>query len=560
MADIVWDDGPQGGDVEWDPQPVRPKPRDAGVLDAANRAFGRGAWALPSAMTAGLLSNANVQGAYNYLTRPKTSDPKLGLSDYIAAQKAAENRAEAAHPWVTGIVSGVGEAPAAALAGPVLRGEQVAEKGLRAITPLLKRSLESAKVNAGMMGLLGYGMSNADTAGGKLMDTGASAAGGAMLGTLTPTPVTPMLPEPINGSPGAQRLWSEGVGLSEGQKNRTGWRNQIEEAMTSLPFVGPMIEKNRLSARNQYTNMVINKGKAPGTDLIPDGPIAGQVDAMLKGYGSDTGYAPFQGVPINISTIGKRFSNAINTSEVIAGQDVRDAVTRELTHQLSISGRAALQNGGKDIPSEVLLAMRSRLRDAIRSEALGAGKMTPKARIYKVAEKELTSVIEDGFAGAAQKAETAGNKEAAATFGRMADDLRGVDAQYHKAAVIADAVARAGDQPGGMTPSHLSDAVAAATTDLSYARGGGGELRELARAGKEVFDTVSRPTGQRLALLKTMSRIPGAQPYIYAGTRQAGVSPFNQSLAKPQPTFLPTIGAQTEAELLAEMLRKKGEQ
>lgn len=73
--------------------------------------------------------------------------------------------------------------------------------------------------------------------------------------------------------------------------------------------------------------------------------------------------------------------------------------------------------------------------------------------------------------------------------------LRSTDAKYAQHKVVSDAVRRGGDV--GFTPSHLSAAVKKATESGRYARGGGGELRDIAQLGREVFDTRIPANGAR---------------------------------------------------------------
>jgi hypothetical protein len=79
-------------------------------------------------------------------------------------------------------------------------------------------------------------------------------------------------------------------------------------------------------------------------------------------------------------------------------------------------------------------------------------------------------------------------------------ELRALNAKYRDFKTVEDAVIRAKDAPGGISPAQLSMSVKATEPQRSrYAAGGGGELRDLSKAVRTVFDeSISPPTGARL--------------------------------------------------------------
>jgi len=79
--------------------------------------------------------------------------------------------------------------------------------------------------------------------------------------------------------------------------------------------------------------------------------------------------------------------------------------------------------------------------------------------------------------------------------------LATADSNYGNYKIVENAVAKAKDNLAGLTPQKLSQAVYDAVPDSAYARGAGGDLRDLARTGTVVFQNVSPPTGARLATL-----------------------------------------------------------
>jgi len=98
-----------------------------------------------------------------------------------------------------------------------------------------------------------------------------------------------------------------------------------------------------------------------------------------------------------------------------------------------------------------------------------------------------------------------------------------IDAQYPEFKILQDVTKRGGDQPGGWTPAQLSQAVRSATDLGDYAKGGG-RLRGLSKAGREVFEQRSMPTGERQVTTGFLGRLglPLASAVGVAGTKIPG--------------------------------------
>lgn len=169
------------------------------------------------------------------------------------------------------------------------------------------------------------------------------------------------------------------------------------------------------------------------------------------------------------------FDEVVEDPSVLATGEDRRVVRKFLENELTLIAKQAEQ--GK-VPSEALLKLRSDIR-AKASQELKAENY-PKAQMLENAERRVTEVLERSLP-----------KEATAA-------LRTTDPQYAKHKVVEKAVASSGDQPGGFTPAQLSGAIRGDMDRGTYARGGGGELRRLARAGREVLDARVPMTGARL--------------------------------------------------------------
>jgi hypothetical protein len=125
--------------------------------------------------------------------------------------------------------------------------------------------------------------------------------------------------------------------------------------------------------------------------------------------------------------------------------------------------------------------------------------------------------------------------------------LAATDAKYAQYKTVEDAIRRSGDQGQGFTPSQLSAAVKSATERGAYARGGGGPLRELAQAGKEILENKTPVTGARFVTAG------GPKLSMPIG---AGLSALNSPWL--QPLVLGETTAQRGLVNLEQMLKQKG--
>jgi hypothetical protein len=142
-----------------------------GAGDAALRAIGRGAWALPG------MAGLSYEMALALEQKLRGSDKSL--TELVAAQRAASRQAESEHPWMTGILRGVAEAPAMT----VLPGASVAKTA-----SLGQRALASGVTAAGQTFGLTTGSSAADDPMARIAEGARAAPFGLALGSLAPVP------------------------------------------------------------------------------------------------------------------------------------------------------------------------------------------------------------------------------------------------------------------------------------------------------------------------------------------------------------------------------------
>lgn len=291
----------------------------------------------------------------------------------------------------------------------------------------------------------------------------------------------------------AERLLAEGVELTPGQLNPRGIMAHIEESAESVPFIGPAIRGAREQARTQFQQAVVRKGAAPGAE-IPAGDVHEMLDAAYRSFEPLYNEAKgFPVVPAVMRTQGgnvpltQLFRQAAGSKGVRATDETRRSVGRWLSNLLTQF----------DGTSDGLIAMRSQIRaEARRARLSSSAEERAAADLLDNAERAVTQVLESQLPREALQA------------------LRLADSKYGTYKVIEDAVAAAKDAPGGFTSHQLSTAIRSATDKSAYARGAGGPLRELATAGREVFDVRSPPTGQRLLTVGLPLGAIAAKPVV----------------------------------------------
>lgn len=195
-------------------------------------------------------------------------------------------------------------------------------------------------------------------------------------------------------------------------------------------------------------------------------------------------FGPSEGIPA--------FSAVVEDQSVAVSDKARGIAKRFLDNQLTVLGDEAAKTGVAS--SDRLIKMRSNIREEIRQHQNGDSDSKGIARLLTRAEQELTDAIDGGLPDDARKA------------------VKEADAQYAKYKTAERAVAAAGDMPDGFTPAQFSRAVRQGREIGEYARGGGGEMRSLAAAGRSVLDARVPKTGARL-----LAALPGASMFALAG-------------------------------------------
>lgn len=354
----------------------------------------------------------------------------------------------------------------------------------------------------------------------------------------------------------AQLLRSKGVNLTLGQMNPSGAMAQMEDAATSLPGIGRTIEGQRDAAREGWQNAVLRavRGDAPTTPL-PGADTAEKLDNIYKSF--EGAYAPAKeaeiipqtaageplraipaeppaeappprgaatldmyGRPIPLRPVApapsapgaaSAFDAAIDDPSVLATDQERGAVRKYLNNQLSLLPEAVPGQSPGPVQAEKLLQLRSNIRQQA-AQALKAQDFKTAALLDN-AERVVSGSLESQLPPDALAA------------------LRKADEQYARYKTVERAQALAGDQLSGLTPARLSQAVKADTERGAYARGAGGDLRDLASAGREAIDSRIPSTGVRVVTIKPLGYFTG--PLSAIGNFDS-VKPFFLGETAPQ--------------------------
>jgi hypothetical protein len=395
--------------------------------------------------------------------------------------------------------------PAGALR--VLRGAPTAVAAApaagRTLMQLIKAgAAQGAKTGSGMGALGGYGNSRADGLGDTAADTlegaGLGLLGGTVLGGLVPVGQAgaKLLYKGVADTASqARHLLGKGVNLTIGQRAPNSFLNKLEESATSAPVAGHALSDSRRAAMEQWGDAALNEGRAPGAPPVPThGELADKLSAVHGGF--EPAYDAISKTPVRPVGPGGQpladvFESIVKDPSVYADDASRGTAGAWLKNQAtSLDGNRA-SNTAQDLMS-LRSNLRSELRDALAAED------KPKVAFLKRAAKNVTYSLEEQLPADSRKT------------------LQDIDGAYSRYKVLEDAVAKTKDQSSGLTPSKLSDAVRRGVADKgTYARGGGGELRELANSGKAVFDSVSPMTGHRAQTYPFHTDIPAAMAFNY---------------------------------------------
>jgi hypothetical protein len=344
------------------------------------------------------------------------------------------------------------------------------------------------------------GLTEGAIQGGVMADPGEKLKGAALGGTIgAALPATMMgagkLVNGVTQTPLAQALRSRGIDLTPGQLNPEGIANQLETGAQNVWGVGNLIKNARGNSEKQFQQSVIQEGAMSPIAATED--IHGMMRAAYDSF--QPAYEVAKGFPVKarIMTTGTdiplkdALQSAAHSRAVTATDSQRKAVSGFLDDALTMLTR------GRQLKSDDLLSLRSAVRSEARDMALsGDSAGRASAKLYEKAEDAISKALESQLPADAIKA------------------LKAADTKYATYKIIENAVAKSKDNLAGLTPAKLSQAVSESLTSSQSARGGGGALRELARAGASSFQRGTPATGASLATLAVPTAAIYANPAL----------------------------------------------
>ena len=334
---------------------------------------------------------------------------------------------------------------------------------------------------------------------------GAVAAGpddremGAMLGGVTggvlPSAqrMAKILSQGREMTPAARRLSRRGVDLTPGQMNPESAWGQVEEAMMALPVIGPRIKQARGRGWTQTQNLIAQEAAPPNVKMQPrqdpQAMFRDLIDAYDVAYNVGRGF-PVRPVIVRTQGVDIPLSQALQ----ITSKTVGDDASRKYANSFLQNELSGIR--GRQLNSEDLFALRSRIRAEVRDLRKNTNAPFKAADMLENAEGRITDALESQLPPDVMK------------------QIRAIDAKYGNFKTIEGALYRAGDKEGGFSPAQFSQAVREGSQSRMGYAAGGGRMRDIASAGREVFENRQPQTGRMVA---TLAPILGAGGFAATG-------------------------------------------
>ena len=336
---------------------------------------------------------------------------------------------------------------------------------------------------------------------------------------------------PLKPTAGARELLRRGVNLTPGEIKPTSTLNQMEQALESSPLFGSAIRNRRNESVQGFQRAVADQASAPGAPPVPRG--VRDVNDMVQHAGE--GY-------------GKGYEQALGGYNALQPRIVRTAGGDIPLHSGAWGAGAVKQAAGSQYPGRLITPqMRKDVGGAMEGELSALGRNSVTGRELQGVRSNLRTMARDTdvpgeralLRGGEQKFTEALESQLSPDDAKL---LRELDAKYPEFKILQDVTKRGGDQPGGWTPAQLSQSVRAAT-DLGEYSKGGGALRNLSKAGRQVFEQRSMPTGERVVTTSVLGKVglPIASSVSAASTRIPGK--VWAGMTKPQRAVLAKVAA-----------------
>jgi hypothetical protein len=287
----------------------------------------------------------------------------------------------------------------------------------------------------------------------------------------------------------ARKLTERGVTLTPGQMQPESAYGQIEEAMMAIPGLGPRIKAARERGWTQTQNLIAQEAAPPGFTMQPRQDPQAMFRDLIDAY--DKAYEVGKGFPVSprIMRMQGKDVPLSDALKVPAGAFGDDA-SRKYANSFLANEWSALR--GRQLQSDDLFALRSRIRAKARDLRQNKNAPFEAADMLESAEKRVTEALESQLPPNVMR------------------QIRAIDSKYGNFKVVEGALFRAGDRPEGFTPAQFSQEVRqGAQSRMGYAAGGG-RMRDIAAAGREVFENRQPQTGRMVATLAPIAGAGGA--------------------------------------------------
>jgi hypothetical protein len=322
---------------------------------------------------------------------------------------------------------------------------------------------------------------------------------GAALGAVLPGAAAAVkrVANPLRATKEALQLSRRGVRLTPGEINPTGALNQYEQTLQSSGIGGAALRRARERSMKDWQRATGNEALPPGakpfTHSSPSGMVTDAERAYGQGYeGAIGGYNALEprivrtaggDVPLHTYQGPHGPSGAMvdATSASYPGRLVKPEARGQMLGALEseLSPLDRLRTTGRE-----LQGVRSNIRSMARDSDVAGERALLRGGEKKITEALQSQLSPEDFA-----------------------KLAALDAKYGDFKILQDAVARSRSSPGGFTPFQLESSIAKMTDLGEYARGGGGGMRELSRAGRKTFEQRVQPTGERQVLTGFLGRL-----------------------------------------------------
>lgn len=362
-------------------------------------------------------------------------------------------------------------------------------------------------------------------------------------------------------TPSARRLTQRNVELTPGQMNPEGSLAMVEEVLQGVPAIGTRIRQAREQGWAQTQNLIAKEAAPPGYTPQPRNDANVMFRDLMEAY--DDAYEVGKGYPmLPVIRPDKGpdvpLTKALQVPRGAVGTDEGRAYAASvLTNELS-----SLRGLGVKLQSDDLLDMRSRIRTEIRNLKKMQNAPVGAEGILESAEQKITAALDSQLPSGVK------------------DKIRAIDAKYGNFKVVENALSRAKDRPEGFTPSQFSQAVREGTPSRMGYAAGGGRMRDISKAGADVFQPRQPMTGRQLGGLLTVGAATGgagvlapvatglalgagALPYLSGGIGKTarsvtrGETQFQQAIRQAERAARRTLTAK-ERESVARFLQTMG--